>query len=307
MLGDEPGPWEDQQFVYGPATMLLLQGWSLLWGVDGASGVSATPEAFAVRHLGVGLIAMVGVAAAASLTRLLLRSWSLGPGDRRDPAGPSRSGPGTRCSTSRTSRSPPATRSPRWAWPCWSSASTIARPALALVGGVATADRRDRARRRDPARHLARPRSRPLLRRPASPATGGPASSPSAVALVLAYVALLGVYPSVFSTPVTPSTDRCPGVVALQRRQGGVVVAPDVPARRGPHRCYLAARRSWRPVLAVRGSGGAGCRSTRAARRDRARACSRLRPADDRDRPRLEHLHGLRQMLFSDAGDSRSW
>ncbi len=78
LLGDQPGPWEDQQFVYGPATMLLLQGWSLLWGVDGARGVAATPEAYAVRHLAIGLIAMVGVAAAASLTRILLKSWSWG-------------------------------------------------------------------------------------------------------------------------------------------------------------------------------------------------------------------------------------
>lgn len=73
-----PGPWEAQQYVYGPATMLLLQGWSLLWEVDGASGVAATPEAYAVRHLAIGLIAMLGVAAAASVTRILTRSWSWG-------------------------------------------------------------------------------------------------------------------------------------------------------------------------------------------------------------------------------------
>jgi hypothetical protein len=78
LLGDEPGPWEDQQYVYGPATMLLLHGWSLLWGVDGASGVPATSEAYAVRHLAIGLVAMVGVAAAAALSRILLRRWSWG-------------------------------------------------------------------------------------------------------------------------------------------------------------------------------------------------------------------------------------
>ena len=42
MLGSEPGPWEDQQYVYGPATTLLLHAWSVLWGVEGWSTVAAS-------------------------------------------------------------------------------------------------------------------------------------------------------------------------------------------------------------------------------------------------------------------------
>ncbi len=78
MLGSEPGPWEDQQYVYGPATTLLLHAWSVLWGVEGWSTVSASATAYAVRHLGVTLLSLVGVAATAALARLALGSWRWG-------------------------------------------------------------------------------------------------------------------------------------------------------------------------------------------------------------------------------------
>lgn len=77
LLGDEPGPWQEQRYVYGPLTMQLLQGWSVLWGGD-AGTVSASAHAYAVRHLGVGLIGLGGVAAAAGVARLLLRRWAWG-------------------------------------------------------------------------------------------------------------------------------------------------------------------------------------------------------------------------------------
>ncbi|GAA4694643.1 hypothetical protein [Nocardioides nanhaiensis] len=77
LLGDEPGPWQEQRYVYGPLTMQLLQGWSVLWGGD-PGAVSASAHAYAVRHLGVGVIGLGGVAAAAGLSRLLLRRWTWG-------------------------------------------------------------------------------------------------------------------------------------------------------------------------------------------------------------------------------------
>lgn len=77
LLGDEPGPWQEQRYVYGPLTMQLLQGWSVLWGGDPGT-VSASAHAYAVRHLGVGLIGLAGVAAAAGVSRLLLRRWAWG-------------------------------------------------------------------------------------------------------------------------------------------------------------------------------------------------------------------------------------
>ena len=49
MLGGEPGPWEDQQYVYGPATTLLLHAWSVLWGVEGWGTVSASATAWKAR------------------------------------------------------------------------------------------------------------------------------------------------------------------------------------------------------------------------------------------------------------------
>ncbi len=75
LLGSAPGPWEDQQYVYGPVTMLLLQGWSAIWGLH---GVGDSASAFAVRHLGVCVVAIVGVASSAGLTRLLLGRWAWG-------------------------------------------------------------------------------------------------------------------------------------------------------------------------------------------------------------------------------------
>lgn len=76
--GAEPGAWQQQRHVYAPVTMTLLHAWSMLWGVEGSGQVSASGEAFAVRHLGVTLISLVGVAATATIARLLLRSWGWG-------------------------------------------------------------------------------------------------------------------------------------------------------------------------------------------------------------------------------------
>jgi hypothetical protein len=59
--------------------MLLLHGWGLLWGTDSPGTVAATSQAYAVRHLGVTVLSLVGVTAAAALARLLLgsRGWAL--------------------------------------------------------------------------------------------------------------------------------------------------------------------------------------------------------------------------------------
>ncbi|WP_134742025.1 hypothetical protein [Nocardioides sp. 503] len=61
--------------VYGPVTMLLLHGLGVLTGVEDWGSVATTPAAYDVRHLGVLVIALVGTAAAAGVTRVLLGSW----------------------------------------------------------------------------------------------------------------------------------------------------------------------------------------------------------------------------------------
>ena len=66
---------ESNTLVYGPVTMLLLHGLAALVGVEGWSSVATTPAAYDVRHLGVVLIGLVGTAAAAGTTRVLLGSW----------------------------------------------------------------------------------------------------------------------------------------------------------------------------------------------------------------------------------------
>jgi hypothetical protein len=66
---------DSNTLVYGPVAMLLLHGLTALVGVEGWGSVATTPAAYDVRHLGVVLIGLVGTAAAAGTTRVLLGSW----------------------------------------------------------------------------------------------------------------------------------------------------------------------------------------------------------------------------------------
>jgi hypothetical protein len=68
-----------QQYVYAPATSLLLHGLNVLLGVEPTSAAEATARAYAVRHVGVALISLVGIFAVALTARLLLqrRDWSV--------------------------------------------------------------------------------------------------------------------------------------------------------------------------------------------------------------------------------------
>ena len=108
--GDGPGGDGTNTFVYAPVTMLLLHGWSVLWGVEGwgRSRPPRTPTTCATSAS--SLIGLVGLAAVAAIGRVLLRQLALGAGRRGRASPRSRCGPGTRWSTSRTSRSRPATR-----------------------------------------------------------------------------------------------------------------------------------------------------------------------------------------------------
>lgn len=76
--GAGPGGDGTNTYVYGPVTMLVLHGWSVLWGVEGWRDVSTTSHAYDVRHLGVVVIGLVGVVAVATIGRVLLRSWRWG-------------------------------------------------------------------------------------------------------------------------------------------------------------------------------------------------------------------------------------
>lgn len=70
-----PGDWVRDTYVYGPVTMALLHGLCLLVGIDHSGQVAATATAYAVRHLGVAVIGMLGVGATAALVRIVLGSW----------------------------------------------------------------------------------------------------------------------------------------------------------------------------------------------------------------------------------------
>jgi hypothetical protein len=76
--GSGPGGEGTNTFVYAPVTMLLLHAWSVLWGVEGWHQVATTPHAYDVRHLGVVVIGLIGLAAVAAIGRVILRSWRWG-------------------------------------------------------------------------------------------------------------------------------------------------------------------------------------------------------------------------------------
>lgn len=67
---------DNNTLVYAPVAMLLLHALGVLFGIEDWGTVATTPTAYDVRHLGVVLLGLVGVAAAAGITRILLRSWS---------------------------------------------------------------------------------------------------------------------------------------------------------------------------------------------------------------------------------------
>ena len=76
--GAGPGGDGTNTYVYAPVTMLLLHAWSVLWGVEGWHDVATTSHAYHVRHLGVVVIGLVGVAAVAATGRVVLRTWRWG-------------------------------------------------------------------------------------------------------------------------------------------------------------------------------------------------------------------------------------
>lgn len=80
LLGDDldsgmPGDWVDDTIVYAPVATILLHGLNIVVGNDSPGSVSFTAEAYAVRHLGVAFISLLGVASAAGLARIILGSW----------------------------------------------------------------------------------------------------------------------------------------------------------------------------------------------------------------------------------------
>jgi hypothetical protein len=71
----KPAQSMTQQYVYAPATMLLLHGLGVVTGVEDPGAASAAAHAYAVRHLGIGLISLIGLLAVFGTARLLFRRW----------------------------------------------------------------------------------------------------------------------------------------------------------------------------------------------------------------------------------------
>lgn len=75
MDGVEPDQGLSGIYVYGPVAALVAHLVSVLGGTETWGSLSGAPEAYATRHLAVALFSVLGLAAVAATTRLLLRSW----------------------------------------------------------------------------------------------------------------------------------------------------------------------------------------------------------------------------------------
>lgn len=78
VVAGEPTENMRQQYVYAPATMLLLHGLGVVVGVEEPAAASTSSEAYAVRHLGIGVISLLGLWAVAATGRVLFRRWDWG-------------------------------------------------------------------------------------------------------------------------------------------------------------------------------------------------------------------------------------
>lgn len=74
----QPSPSTEGTYVYAPVAALLAHALTVISGNESPGQVVGSAEATAVRHLTMALIAMVGIAACAAITRLLSGSWRWG-------------------------------------------------------------------------------------------------------------------------------------------------------------------------------------------------------------------------------------
>src|SRR6185295_5298256 len=78
LVGDEPGAWVTDQYVYAPVFTQVLHGVNRALGLDPSGALGTSIHAYAARHLVVGLCGLIGVLAVAGIGRRLFGSWSWG-------------------------------------------------------------------------------------------------------------------------------------------------------------------------------------------------------------------------------------
>ena len=76
--GDDPGSWVTDQYVYGPVFTQLMHVVNRVVGLDPPGALGTTVDAYAARHLVVGVCGLLGVFAVAAIGRRLLGSWPWG-------------------------------------------------------------------------------------------------------------------------------------------------------------------------------------------------------------------------------------
>lgn len=70
-----PGAWVTDSYVYAPVAALFLHLLNVVAGNEAWSDVSTSTGAYAVRHVGVAMLALCTLAATAAMTRLVSSSW----------------------------------------------------------------------------------------------------------------------------------------------------------------------------------------------------------------------------------------
>ncbi len=70
-----PGTWVSDSYVYAPVAALFLHLLNVVVGNEAWSEVSASADAYVVRHLGVAFLALCTLGATAVMTRLVSASW----------------------------------------------------------------------------------------------------------------------------------------------------------------------------------------------------------------------------------------
>jgi hypothetical protein len=74
----DPAAGVRHQYVYGPATMLVLHGVNAVVGVEPWAHAGASADAYAARHLTVGAFGVLGLLAVVMTGRVLFRRWDWG-------------------------------------------------------------------------------------------------------------------------------------------------------------------------------------------------------------------------------------
>jgi hypothetical protein len=78
LVGDDPGPWVTDQYVYGPVFTEVLHGVNRVIGLDPPGALGTSVDAYVARHVVIALFGLIATLGVAAIGRRLLGSWRWG-------------------------------------------------------------------------------------------------------------------------------------------------------------------------------------------------------------------------------------